>query len=895
MKYTYPLLPLLSGLALFCVPLALPAATPAISAGQTHTLALDNAGRLWSWGGDNSGQLGQGRVLQRLAPGVVSGLENVRGLAIGASHSLALAANGRVLSWGREQEGQLGERNGAATNTPAEVQGVQEVVQIAAGTGHSLALDRQGRLWGWGNNSEGQLTTPPADWVNTKPVQLTGLPVLQSVVSQGFHALALDREGRVWSWGHNTSGQLGDGSTDSRAAPYRLPLQDIVQIATGDDFSMALQRDGTLWAWGSNFDGQLGDGSGNSSHVPVKVKYFGTVLAIRAGDSHALALRQDGTVWGWGANSYGQLGLGDERQRPEPQQIPGLAGVRQLSAGEEISMAANDETVWVWGRAINARIGDDVPGARTPEHKPVPILRGLNVRELAAGSNHMLLLKRDGQVLSWGDNFNGQLGVNNPVFSSLPQQIKIPALTGIAAGFWHSAALAEDGTVWTWGNNNYGQLGDGERLNRPLPFQVPNLAKIKTIAAGAYVTLAVQQDGSVWQWGRDAAATTPVRMSGLGNIKTVAAGLDHRLALRSDGMVWSWGGNAEGQLGIGHNKPGNALNLVPNLSGVTALSAGLNHSVALRSDGTVYVWGGNDSGQLGQNDLERRVYPEPVPGLGDIVAISAGERHTIAVARDGTVWGWGSNRQGQLGGEIGDFVAQPRQLGGIERAVQAAAGREHSVALRSDGLIQMLGGNLEGQLGDGTLVRRRLPVLVVDKSLRQLFDIDVSAANHSLVAQQVPPFLVKVVTDNNQGKRSLSVTLRLISPKTRSAGFSASGYNLYVGARLPNGEDIRLLPPEQREAIYQRLPLDGWVPYVGGALTPMLQNILLGSVDEQVTVLVLSDLNVEQFMGAYLYLGYGISDVEMLQTCRLRTIFVVTQPDGNVPPGKQLPYWPCGN
>jgi len=330
-------------------------------------------------------------------------------------------------------------------------------------------------------------------------------------------------------------------------------------IAGGNYHSVVLNSDGTVWAWGNNDCGQLGNGSIIDSSAPVQVQGITGVAAVAAMACNTLALKEDGTIWAWGDNFFGQLGNGTTIDDSSlPVQVQGLYGMLAVSAGDyHIISLKSDGTVWTWGYNFDGQLGN---GSTTNSSTPVQVQGLTGVTAVAAGDYHSLALKSDGTVWAWGQNLFGQLGDGSTTNSSIPVQVNgLTGVIAIAAGNSHSIALKGDGSVWTWGNNDNGQLGDGTTTERHTPVQVQDLAGVTAIGAGSSHSLAIKVDQTVWAWGLysqlgDGTATdsnTPVQAQGLTGVTAVAAGNDQTIALKVDGTVWTWGGNSYGQLGDG--------------------------------------------------------------------------------------------------------------------------------------------------------------------------------------------------------------------------------------------------------------------------------------------------------------------------------------------------------
>jgi RHS repeat-associated protein len=353
----------------------------------------------------------------------------------------------RAYSWGYGPPVTTGQA------VPNLANGLGGVITIAAGGGHTLAMTGAGAVWSWGTNSNGQL----GDGSTTDrlaPVQVAGLRGAVSVSAGNVHSLALTADGAVWAWGQNNFGQLGDGTNTDRLTPIQIgDLGGVVAVAAGKEQSFALKADGTVWAWGFNAGGRLGDGSQVTRLRPASVNNLGGVTAIAAGHGHGLALKTDGSVWAWGLGGLGQLGTGSIANSTiavPVSQSTGLTDVLAIAGGGVHSLALkSDGTVWAWGwndaqplggAADGGQLGD---GTTTGRLAPIRVNDLDEVVQIAAGGAHSLALKANGSLWAWGYNAMGQIGDGTTTARHSPVAIgPLDATLAIRAGTWHSVALA---------------------------------------------------------------------------------------------------------------------------------------------------------------------------------------------------------------------------------------------------------------------------------------------------------------------------------------------------------------------------------------------------------------------------------------------------------------------
>ncbi|MDT8392055.1 MAG: LamG-like jellyroll fold domain-containing protein [Lentisphaeria bacterium] len=354
-----------------------------------------------------------------------------------------------------------------------------------------------------------------------------------------------------------------------------------------------------------------------------------------------------------------------------------------------------DGGVLTWGSNIDGRLGDGSPGGSRPymDHvlSPDSVSMLTGAAAVDAGAAHTAALLKDGGIVCWGDNKNGQLGTGDKRKSALPVRVidaetgqPLTDITAVACGAAHTLALTADGTVKAWGANNDGQLGGGTRAD-----------------SSAAVTVLSPDDAGP-----------------LTGAVAVAAGFNHSLILLSDHTVVAFGANSRGQLGDASTTasflPRRVLSAdgTQPLGDIAALAAGDRFTVALKTDGTLLSWGCGDDGRLGNGLSSDRSLPGPVLGFGGngvlsgVVSLSCGQAHTLAVLSDGTCAAFGLNNVGQLGIGTTDNRTAPalvlNQDGTVlYNAVSAGAGDNHSFILREGFKMRAFGGGSRGKLGTG--------------------------------------------------------------------------------------------------------------------------------------------------------------------------------------------------
>ena len=325
-----------------------------------------------------------------------------------------------------------------------------------------------------------------------------------SVIAAGGRHSCTVVSAKVYCWGANDNGQLGDGDVESRDVPEPVTGDiDFSQVTTGSAHSCGISRSGEAYCWGANASGQLGDATTTSRNTPVRVAGNATFRLLRAGKAHTCGVSSGGDVLCWGANAKGQLGDGSATTRSSPVTLSMTTAPRRfasLSAGGAHTCAiSTDGVAWCWGDNSNGQLGN---GTRNDSRTPSTVGGGLSYTSISAGGSHSCAVSDGGDAYCWGGNSYGQLGSGNINDQTAPSRVETTArFASVTVGFVHSCARTRNGQAWCWGRNSYGQLGDGTKLTRELPARVLAGGAVTSINATGSHTCATTNDGETSCWG----------------------------------------------------------------------------------------------------------------------------------------------------------------------------------------------------------------------------------------------------------------------------------------------------------------------------------------------------------------------------------------------------------
>ena len=324
-----------------------------ISDGDSHSVALSDTGRIFTWGRNNVGQLGLGTLFtqsttipQIIYPSLRTN-EVVTTISAGSKHTLILTNQNRVLGWGDNEFNQLSEDNDNPVLYPTLITmpslSTNEIIsKLYAGVNNSFALTSLGRVFAWGNNNNGQfgngnsspnpIATAQVQTLKLQSGSLANDERITDIAPGSTHTLFLSSLNKVYGTGSNNQGQLGIGNFTSSTNlnqitfPQLTNVEFISKIYANTDYSAAVSSLGKVFTWGVNSNNQLGDDSNVRKNIPGIISFTGLTSSERVTElnlalSSAYALTSLGKIYSWGQNNNGQLGSGNLVNRPIPQTV----------------------------------------------------------------------------------------------------------------------------------------------------------------------------------------------------------------------------------------------------------------------------------------------------------------------------------------------------------------------------------------------------------------------------------------------------------------------------------------------------------------------------------------------------------------------------------------------
>lgn len=476
-----------------------------VTRGGTTAAAIRQDGRLFVWGTNSEGSLGLDsanltlvvRSPTQLGTSSWTLVNQGDGAATVFTNmtTMAIRQGGNLFGWGPGAQGQIGDGDTKARSSPIQIgTGTWNDVWGSAGGfsfRYTLGINSSQQLFGWGYNFYGQLGTGVSGGTSTvptaaatapegvsSPTQLGTFSWRQISINQ-THAAAIRSDYKLFAWGRNNHGQVGDGTETNRSSPVQIGSSSWTAVSVGRCHTMAIRSDSRLFGWGYNFNGQLGIAPWDieqNTRSPIQIG-TSSWTQVQAAWRYTWALRSDNTLWTMGQNNYGAMGIqpvNTETRYSSPVQI-GTSSWSQVSARWNTSLAIrSDNTLWFLGGQDN--FGQSGQNAGETQGRSSPIQIGTSSWSVAAAGIEQAMgaIRSDGALFTWGYGSYGSLGLNaSGVFRSSPVQVGTSSWTALSMGGQNTLAVRSGGTLFSWGRGELGGgVGDNAQINRSSPVQI---------------------------------------------------------------------------------------------------------------------------------------------------------------------------------------------------------------------------------------------------------------------------------------------------------------------------------------------------------------------------------------------------------------------------------------
>jgi len=694
-----------------------------IGAGTYHTIALKEDGTVWTWGYNGYGQIGTGDTSVRLVPTQIVGLRDIIQVEAYGNTSYALDARGDIYVWGygysrTPQKLNIGEKIVSCESELLITQSkcvydlstkkynwsVQDIIQVVKGTNHFLALNTDGTVYAWGNNTYGQLgrgwkasSTYGVDYVYSTDGQ-DYLKDIVAIKAGNNSSIAVDKNGKVYTWGYNNYYQLGDGTNALKTLPTHIEqlenIEDVSQNKT--NCSMVYDYDGYVYSVGHGGNYQLGI---NTNKNQSRFKMIGDVQLTSEKD---------------------RVSVEEGGEKDLQLQLSNTFNLKtDVASTENIDVTIVDEEIATLngGKVCGIKQGKTLAVAR---HKSSSIYKYIQIDVVAKdcftapkienGRDFTVALKADGSVWAWGRNQYGQLGLGNNNDYSEPQKVSIidpstkeeQKIIDISVGEYHVIALAENGITYSWGKSDLYQTGHANRNAFKTPTKMYDsygnecwgIVKVVATKDSTYVIdiyggiyacgkwwtskikddvtpidapvdvnneYVLDVDGNVYNWENKLEIGEP--------IKEISEGTSHSTFLSKTGKIYSIGTNTYGELGNGTKTDlsGKVAQVKTDentvLENIIEVKSGDNYNVAVSKDGKIYTWGSNENDKQGRNDYSYYIFAVENPNMENVITASSGYSHTTYADKNGVVYAVGKGDYGQLGNRQTNSYSTPVVVG----------------------------------------------------------------------------------------------------------------------------------------------------------------------------------------------------------------------------------------
>lgn len=690
--------------------------------------------------------------------------KTIKKYSVGAETVCVIASDDKLYCWGDT----LGSAATLSSGIPVPVDtsGVlngKTIIDVEVSNYTACAIDSAFKLYCWGVNTEGQLGAGNGVSASSPiPVAVAGAVTFKEVKIGEDHVCAIATDDRVYCWGRNDYGQIGNGTLVNSDAPQLVdfsafaPGLTATSLYVDTHFNCIVASDGKPYCWG---------GLGNNDTTPNSYDNGAitglTVQKISMSSNIACVIASDNFGYCTGDNSYGQLGIGTTVSSAT---FVAVNKVGDLSAGfKEISVntfqvcaIALSGKAYCWGAA---GIGDgaaDVAGNFADVLSPGPVdssgvLSGITLDEIHVGEKTICAIGTNAQMYCWGPDGNRGDGNDDYLLNVPVSVIKQGPLVGktfkeVQSNFFTVCALASDDQMYCWGRARDGQ-GSGSGYNQKIPTPVYN-ANISNTNIPNIVFTHRDQDGNVCVqrsngdfYCHDNYYERMLFKFSMGSEifekMTYSKDIDAYCALTTNKKVYCWG-SSYGMI-LNSDVESSNLPIEIDTTGVLAgkviddLIMGDSSFACVLANDQAYCWGSNTNGQLGNGTFVDSQDPVAVTASGvlngkSIKSLTTAYGTVCAIASDDRAYCWGKENNLGNGAAAGDENLPSEVQLPIGETVEKLVMTEfNTCALTGSGSLYCWGSGAKGVLGAGVVADASSPVLITLPGIATVKDFSVSA------------------------------------------------------------------------------------------------------------------------------------------------------------------------
>lgn len=673
--------------------------------GNQSMFLLKSSGELYAAGTNSKGELGLGDTNSRNKLTKVD-ITDVKDVICGHQHTFIIKNNGDIFSTGDNAYGQLGLGNNTNMNVFTKVN-FSGIEKISCGGEFTIAIKNNNEVYFCGGITGGHSSK------NFK--KITGTPSdIKDVVCGRRHVLILTYNGELYGCGGSSNGELGLGSTASVSNFTKINVTDVDQVITHSSAShtFIIRKNGEILSAGDNSSGQLGQATTNPAARSFAKIYDAKinegVRDIYCTPNATFLISNNGSLYSCGYNNVGQLGLGHTDNKNAFQKVNNVKNVKCVEGIYNLVFMFDEKgTLYYsgYGRALNYIDSRAFTAV------------AFNIKKIACGKNHTVVLTDNGKVFGCGENNeNGQLGLGVLSTSSVLIELPIDDVKDISCGYHHTMFIKNNGDLYACGKNYDSQLGLGDNVDKRVPTKV-DVIDVDQVICGYNHTFIIKTNGEVYACGKndygqlglgDRNTRSKFTKINIDNVKKISCGYNTTVVLKNNGEIYACGWNGTGQLGLGD------INVFPtftkaNIEGIfTNIFTGYDNTYIIREDGRLFGAGDNTAGQLGKSiSTSKFVYFTDL-GIDNVKEVAAGESHCIALTYNGEAYGTGENPVGQLG--IGHYTNVDKftkvKISDVKLVV---SGVNFTFLIKTNGDIQGTGLNNRGQLGISSSTNVNVP------------------------------------------------------------------------------------------------------------------------------------------------------------------------------------------